>query len=193
MAHQDNDQKTSNPLWRYWLAAILGSALLLFTVILPAEYGIDPLRVGKLLGISGMSSAASLVSNSEDSARELIRHTTSFTLEPFESLEVKYEMQERGTLLYSWESSQTELLYELHSEPLDAEPGYADSYERARSTARSGLYQAEYDGIHGWFFENRGLATTEVSLTASGFFSKIYLYRDDAKEELAMDEDATLY
>ena len=193
MALQNNNQTASKPLWQYWLAAILGSVLLLVTIILPAEYGIDPLRVGKLLGISGMSSAASLVANSEDSARELIKHTTSFTLEPFESLEVKYEMQESRTLIYSWESSQTELLYELHSEPIYAEPGYADSYERARSTARSGLFQAQYDGIHGWFFENRGLATTEVSLTASGFFSKIYLYRDDAKEELAMDEDATLY
>ena len=193
MTQQDNDQKISKPLWRYWLAAILASALLLVTIILPAEYGIDPLRVGKLLGITGMSKTTSFVANAEDTARELIRHTTTFTLEPFESLEVKYEMQESGTLLYSWESSKTELLYELHSEPLDAEPGYADSYERARLTARSGLYQAQYDGIHGWFFENRGLATTEVSLTASGFFSKIYLYRDDAKEELAMDKDAALY
>lgn len=166
---------------------------MLVTIILPAEYGIDPLRVGKLLGISGMSTTASLVANSEDSAREILRHTTTFSLEPFESLEIKYEMQEREMLLYSWESSKTELLYELHSEPVDAEPGYADSYERARMIARSGLYQAQYDGIHGWFFENRGLATTEVSLTASGFFSKIYLYRNGVKEELARDEDASLY
>ena len=193
MAHQTNDQNVSKPLWRYWLAAILGSALLLITVILPAEYGIDPLRVGKLLGISGMSKTTSLVPNSEDSARELLRHTTTFTLEPFESLEIKYQMGEHETLLYSWESSLTDVLYELHSEPMDAEPGYADSYERARSTVRSGIYQAQYDGIHGWFFENRGLATTTISLTASGFFSKIYLFRDGVKEELATDEDVFLY
>lgn len=193
MDQQPTDQKTSKPLWRYWLAAILASALLLVTVILPAEYGIDPLRVGKLFGISGMSNAASMVANSEDSARELLRHTTTFSLEPFESLEIKYQMQERETLLYSWESSSADLLYELHSEPMDAEPGYADSYERARSPARSGLYQAQYDGIHGWFFENRDLATTTVSLTASGFFSKIYLFRGNVKEELATHEDASLY
>lgn len=193
MDSKTTDPPTSNSLWRYWLWAAIVSVLLLVTVILPAEYGIDPLRAGKLLGISDMSNPASLVSNSEDSARKLSAHTTSFSLDPYESIEIKYLLQEHEPLLYSWKSSKTELLYELHSEPMDAEPGYADSYERTRLTERSGLYQAQYEGIHGWFFENRGLERTEVSLTATGFFTKIYLFRDGRKEELDMEEDALLY
>jgi hypothetical protein len=35
------------------LVALLVAALLLVTIVLPAEYDIDPTRIGKLLGLTG--------------------------------------------------------------------------------------------------------------------------------------------
>ena len=190
-----NQSLSNSPkLWIYWLCSIGVSAVLMFTVVLPAETGFDPIRSGELLGITNMSSSqTSVLSGGEDIVRALSTHRTSFTLYPYESLEIKYELGEGDSLLYAWHSTTSELLYELHSEPVDAEPGYADSYERDRSIARSGLFSAEYDGIHGWFWENRGVRPTKVSVTVSGFFDRAYLFRDGMKEELDPTKPSSLY
>src|SRR5262249_32317295 len=37
--------------------ALLVASLLLFTTVLPAEYGFDPLKTGKALGLTGISQA----------------------------------------------------------------------------------------------------------------------------------------
>src|SRR5579863_4943151 len=37
--------------------ALLVALILLFTAVLPAEYGYDPLKTGKALGLSGISQA----------------------------------------------------------------------------------------------------------------------------------------
>src|SRR5579885_1261166 len=37
--------------------ALLAAVILLFTAILPAEYGFDPLKTGKLLGLAGIAQA----------------------------------------------------------------------------------------------------------------------------------------
>ncbi len=39
------------------LIALAVALVILFTAVLPAEYGIDPLRTGKLLGLIGLSKA----------------------------------------------------------------------------------------------------------------------------------------
>lgn len=45
---------SSGQLWRSTLIAALVAGTLLVTVVLPAEYGIDPTRVGRLLGLTQM-------------------------------------------------------------------------------------------------------------------------------------------
>lgn len=41
-------------IWKWLIAAAAGAAVLLFTVVLPAEYGIDPTGVGRALGLTSM-------------------------------------------------------------------------------------------------------------------------------------------
>src|SRR5580658_11153898 len=43
---------------RATLIALAVALVILFTAVLPAEYGIDPLRTGKALGLIGLSKAA---------------------------------------------------------------------------------------------------------------------------------------
>ncbi|MCY4656578.1 MAG: hypothetical protein OXC80_07155 [Gammaproteobacteria bacterium] len=186
-------QTKQKRLLLYWLGSIVTSAVLFTAIVLPAEYSIDPLKVGELLGIKGMSSTSTITLDSKDSARTISTHTTSFTLQPFESLEIKYALNENESVLYSWQSHSGEVLYELHSHPWDAPSDFADTYERQNSVARSGLYQADYDGLHGWFWENRGLTTTTIQLSVSGFYYRVILYRDGREEEIDPTKDQKLY
>ncbi|MET0280706.1 MAG: hypothetical protein ABW278_06210 [Steroidobacteraceae bacterium] len=50
--------ETARPRARIWKAlgvAVLLAVVTLVTIVLPAEYGIDPTRIGKLLGLTAMS------------------------------------------------------------------------------------------------------------------------------------------
>lgn len=50
--------RRGRPAWKWLLLAAGIGVVLLFTVILPAEYGYDPTRAGRLLGLSGLSGKA---------------------------------------------------------------------------------------------------------------------------------------
>ena len=42
------------------LTALLVAAVVLIAVVLPAEYGVDPIRTGKLLGLTEMSESGEI-------------------------------------------------------------------------------------------------------------------------------------
>ena len=49
---KDETPISRKKLFTYFAAAYLGAAALLVAAVLPAEYGIDPLGIGKLTGIN---------------------------------------------------------------------------------------------------------------------------------------------
>jgi hypothetical protein len=49
-----SDLPTTRALVRATLIALTVAAAVLFTVVLPAEYGIDPTRIGRALGLTQM-------------------------------------------------------------------------------------------------------------------------------------------
>ena len=48
-----NELPSSKQLLKSTIIAFLAAIVILVTVVLPAEYGIDPTRVGRLLGLAG--------------------------------------------------------------------------------------------------------------------------------------------
>ena len=48
------DLPSSRQLIKSTIIAAIAAAVILVTVILPAEYGIDPTRIGKMLGLASM-------------------------------------------------------------------------------------------------------------------------------------------
>ena len=58
--------------------ALAVALLILFTAVLPAEYGIDPLRTGKALGLIGLSKA----SETNAGARAIPAQTGIYTAQP---------------------------------------------------------------------------------------------------------------
>src|SRR5271169_67068 len=88
--------------------ALAVALLILFTAVLPAEYGIDPLKTGAALGLIGLSKAA----DTNAGARATPVQTGIFTaqtstykvdsedlgLAPGEGVEIKYHMQKGAAM-----------------------------------------------------------------------------------------------
>lgn len=168
-------------------AALLSALLLLLTVILPAEFDRDPLGTGAQLGIRGISTAADRPSTllSVDPHRPLLRDHRRFILAPFESIEFKYRLAVGDPLLFSWQASR-QIVFDMHSEPQNAPPGHAESFDSGRANRQQGLYIAPFDGIHGWFFEHRGRGEAEILLTVHGPLTEATLFSDRQIRQLTI-------
>jgi hypothetical protein len=162
------------------LISLVVAGVLLVTVVLPAEYDLDPLGTGALLGLTGLARTGPAALSDQPSAfrQERVR----FELAPFESVEYKYRLEAAAAMVFSWRAS-GEVVFDFHAEPDGAEEGYAESFEQGRDRARNGTYVAPFAGIHGWFWENRGTDTVTVTLDASGFIDRATEFRDNDRSE----------
>ena len=179
---------------------------LLFAAVLPAEYGYDPLKTGKLLGLTGIAA-----SNADPNANGRAVVTSApgqtgvyssqpktykvdsedFSLMPGEGVEMKYHMMKGAQMVYAWKAD-GKLLYEFHGEP-DQKPSkdYYESYDlddKAGKTESYGSFTAPSTGIHGWFWQNKGDKDVKFHLTVSGFFDSAKMYVDGKPEDVPVDD-----
>ena len=168
-------------LVRGTLAALLVAGVVLVTVVLPAEFDMDPLGTGEMLGLVVLSESGSggtMVGDIPVRSDGIIAHRSSyridertFDLAPGEFVEYKYRLEQGRSMLYSWTASFW-VRSEMHSEVDGAEEGPAEFFEvEERTLARHGSYVAPFPGIHGWYWLNENDDTVTVTLDASGFFS----------------------
>ncbi len=157
------------------IGSLLSAAVILVTVVLPAEYGWDPLDTGEALGLMGLAEEGAMPLHSQPANWR--SDSIEFQLAPFESVEYKYRLDQGAALLYRWRAD-GELLYEMHSEPDGAAPGYAESFAKSRAESDQGNYRAPFGGIHGWFWQNRGQQDIILKLETSGFYPWAVEMRD---------------
>lgn len=181
-------------------AALLVAGLLLVIAVLPAEYGVDPLGIGRRLGLTalndvqkgleqfeaqraGAATGAAIVAPQD---RRYQQETVDFRLDPGGSIEYKYRLDKGESLLYSWKAT-GRVNVEFHAEPDGAPQGYAESYEKkdAQESA-SGTLTAPFSGIHGWFWENTGTAPVTVTLSAAGFYNMSHEFKTDVAPKTKM-------
>jgi hypothetical protein len=157
------------------IAAMLVAAIILVTLVLPAEYGIDPLGTGEVLGLTGLSGgeAATVVEH----AGALSHDKVTFVLGTFESVEYKYESERGSTIVFDWQAT-APVTFDFHGEPAGGPAGFAESYAAGKAAVGRGSFNAPFSGIHGWYFENRTFSDVTVTLKASGFYQKSFTYRD---------------
>jgi hypothetical protein len=166
--------------------ALVIAVALLFVAILPAEYGIDPLGTGRLLGLTAL---AGVTETPEPPSTTPVPAPTSFNedvykveLRPFEGVEYKYRLEAGGSLVYSWEAS-APVKFEFHGEPDGAPAKYFDSYAKGKDAGARGGFTAEKAGIHGWFWENPEATRVTITLRTAGFYSRSIEFRDGDKIE----------
>jgi hypothetical protein len=165
--------------------AAVVAAVILMTAVLPAEYGIDPLGTGRLLGLTDLAGGSSGAITRQDAAYKT--NTASFELGPYEFVEFKYRLEQGASMVYSWTATGP-VIYDFHSEPDGAPPGYAESFDKAQMPEAHGTYTAPFSGIHGWFWENPGTKLVTITLTTAGFYTTAQEFRDNDSSFHRLDE-----
>lgn len=186
--------------------ALATALLLLFTVVLPAEYGIDPLKTGKALHLTALAKATEAKPEPKAvGARPTAAPAGIYTAQPVaykvdsedlslmpgEGVEIKYHMQKGAGMVYSWKANGP-VAYEFHGEP-DNKPNkdYFESYELDDQPGKDhsyGSFVAPTTGIHGWFWENKGKKQVDIHLTTAGFYDSAKMFVDGNPDELLIQD-----
>ena len=187
-----DDLPTTAQLLRSTGVALVIAVVALFGAVLPAEYGVDPTGVGRVLGLTQMGEikqqlaaeaaadeqntaigeVRTLAGNSDSGSEAVTRSdVTELTLAPGEGAEVKAVMAEGASLQYEWSVQDGHVNFDTHADA----PGISyHGYDKGReSTGEAGTLVAAFDGSHGWFWRNRSGATVTVTLKTDGSYSDI--------------------
>lgn len=164
-------------------AALAGVVLL--TAVLPAEFGIDPLGVGQALGLLDLADASDSPLESHSNGHR--RDRVEFILEPYQSVEYKYQLGAGDTLIFSWQA-EGELLFDMHADPEGSEGDEdVESFSKGTAASDSGVYRAPFTGIHGWFWENRSFNEVVLRLDSAGYYDSSVVFRDGGSYERNLD------
>jgi hypothetical protein len=177
------------------VSAAAAALVILVVAVLPAEYGIDPLGTGALLGLTALSGAPDAgatvapdsLSISSAALAPYAEDLYAVELRPFEGVEYKYRLEQGGNLVYTWEATDP-VRYEFHGEPDGSPAGHFESYAKGEAAGASGGFTAARAGIHGWFWENPGATRITVTLRSAGFYSASTEYRDGDRNQRAFRE-----
>ena len=178
------------------IAVAVASALLV-TVVLPAEYGVDPTRVGSLLGLTEMgrikmqlaaeaeaeeasvqpapvAPAAVVAAPATGRASETVpgvrTDETVLTLAPDQGAEIKLVMEEGARVAFTWTSSGGAVNFDTHAD----RPGTPyHGYGKGTEQRVEGELVAAFTGSHGWFWRNRTGETVTITLRTEGAYSEV--------------------
>jgi hypothetical protein len=170
------------------LVALIVAAIVLVVAVLPAEYGIDPLGVGRATGLTdlfaagGEEEAATPATVTPGLTGPVFSRpydwrvdTREFTIRPGTGMEFKYELDRSATMLYSWKADGF-VDYDFHTEPEGKPSSASESFDKGQASQRRGSYTAPYDGIHGWYWENKSNQDVKLVLQTSGFYDEARLF-----------------
>jgi hypothetical protein len=171
--------------------ALLVAGALLLTVILPAEYGLDPFGTGEKLGLLALAEAGDVPAAplTIASGPAKVFHarpgvykvdSRAFQLAPAEGLEFKYHIEQGGGLMFTW-SATGKVDFEFHGEPDGAKQGQYESYELSMADRGAGNFTAPFTGIHGWYWENKNPTPVTITLTSAGFYTRATEFRSNKR------------
>jgi hypothetical protein len=169
------------------------AVLVVLAFVLPAEYGRDPLGVGRLTGVTRLWSPEDETVDARSSAGPLAREYE----QPFRSdvveiplggflagaqnseLEYKVRMRKGAALVYAWEvtgaSEPRDIRFDQHGHttPAPGQPMEVVSFRQGSGLRQQGSITAPFDGIQGWQFSNAGDGPVVVRLRLSGFYDLV--------------------
>lgn len=200
-----------------WTAIAAGVALLLLvTIVLPAEYGVDPTGVGRATGLQRMGEikmalareaaeadaaeraatadsttvvgaatapsttapavTAPLTSAAPAAAGESsgTSDETRVTLAPGEAAEIKLAMRKGARVRYSWSTDRGVVNFDMHADRTAAPAIKYHGYTKGQGKASDeGELVAAFEGMHGWFWRNRGNEAVTVTLRTRGEYAEL--------------------
>lgn len=189
---------SSAQLIRSTAIAAASAVAILVTVVLPAEYNIDPTGIGGVLGLAEMGEIKTQLAEEAEADRlleleadeqsslmndifglfvgtahaqevEAWRDEITFTLAPGDSADWKMVMDEGQTAEYRVIVEGGRVNFDLHGHG----GGQTVTYEKGRGSSGSeGEVTADFDGQHGWFWRNRDSQPATVTVQVRGEYAE---------------------
>lgn len=166
--------QTISTLIKATIAAAFIAVIVFLTVVLPAEYGIDPTGAGKALGLTVLSQDIGPEAI-QISAYELQENEATIVVPANKGVEYKFRMEKHANMTYEWHSEDIALHFDFHGEPKGDTTGYFESYTLADSSQMKGSMTVPFDGIHGWYWKNTTDKDVTVTLKTKGHYEVIGL------------------
>ncbi len=192
---------SANRLLKSTAIALGVAAVILFTIVLPAEYGVDPTGIGRVLGLKEMgeikmrlaaeaaaeesvapaasptaatpaaSTAGGPVTGAPSGADTGRSDVTVSLIAPGQASEIKLVMRKDALATFAWSTDRGAVNYDTHGDA----PGirYHGYAKGTAVRADSGSLTAAFDGQHGWFWRNRGADTVTVTLKTGGDYQDV--------------------
>jgi len=196
-----NELPSMAKLIKSTIIAIFLAAVILITVVLPAEYGIDPTGMGEMIGLLKMGEikvslaeeanaekeelqVASTQETTTDkiiSLPESVESKTELTvnkdemkiiLKPNEGKEIKLAMLKGEQVNFIWFTDGGKANFDAHADSKALKISY-HNYEKGSMERNEGIMEAAFDGKHGWFWRNRTSKNMIVTLQVDGSYSDI--------------------
>ncbi len=199
MNSEDIPIQSTKSLINACLVAVLLATVILFTAVLPAEYGIDLTGLGNKLGLIALSeiSQQNLPLDAEDCSKpkqDVVvnqpqvatakptgdnhplensksiqwKDSVNIVIPPQKGLEYKFAMAKDAVLEYSWKTDGVPIYFDFHGEPKGATDGYFKSYLEITSNESKGVLTTPFEGIHGWYWENKTAQPITIQLSTNG-------------------------
>ncbi|MGA0607337.1 hypothetical protein ACO2Q0_15205 [Phenylobacterium sp. VNQ135] len=174
-------------------AALALAALVVAGFVLPAEYGVDPLGIGRLSGVARLWAPDDVEIDARSSSGPLAREyphgfrsdVVEIPLGGFLSgaaaseLEYKVRMKKGATLTYAWEvtggGDPRDFRFDQHGHttPTAGEAMQVVTLRQGAGHRQQGALTAPFDGIQGWQFSNAGDGPVIVRLRLAGFYELV--------------------
>ena len=186
--------------------ALVGAAAALVTIILPAEYSIDPTGIGHALGLTALNAPARTVQvidvvGGNEKYRDVAipdpgqpvplpnpavfqkkmlsakAETLTITLEPEEQTEIKTTLKTGQMVLFSWQVERGQVYVDFHGHDPSAGDDFWVRYEEQQSgTEGYGSLVAPFEGEHGWYWLNISEVPVSIKLSVNGYYEKLVDY-----------------
>lgn len=174
-------------------ATLALAALVVLAFVLPAEYGRDPLGIGRLSGVARLWAPADVEVDASAASGPLAReYDQAYRTDVVEiplggflagadksDLEYKVRMRKGATLAYAWEvtggADPRDFRFDQHGHttPPPGEAMQVVTFRQGSGLRQRGALTAPFDGIQGWQFSNGGDGPVVVRLRLSGFYELI--------------------
>jgi hypothetical protein len=94
---------------------------------------------------------------------------------PYEGIELKYVLDKAAPMVFSWRAT-APVNVDMHSHPFDGGTEATESFVIDDLPTQTAVYVAPFNGIHGWYWQNRTMQPITLTLDATGAMtgSKIF-------------------
>ena len=197
----DTEIPSVGKLIKSTILAMFIATIILVTIVLPAEYGIDPTGVGKFVGLLEMGKIK--VSLAEEATADQVKATAEKTkgiddlgasLESVSNevpvrIESTFQTSEIKIPLLSGEGKELKLTMNkgdqvkftwwsdsgkvVFDAHADSEQVEYHNYAKGKDERREGVLEAAFDGNHGWYWKNRAFKPMTITLQVSGEYAEV--------------------